>query len=70
MLNETRLKNKIRAAFNEEKEEEDASAAMDRIATKLAQAIVEEIKQIGIIYTAGLTSSTGPVAGTFNYTIS
>ncbi|MFB6454436.1 hypothetical protein ACE38W_04125 [Chitinophaga sp. Hz27] len=70
MLNETRLKNKIRAAFNEETEEQDASAAMDRIATKLAQAVIEEIKQVSIQYSTGLTAPNGPVAGTFNYTIS
>ncbi|MBV8255006.1 MAG: hypothetical protein JO154_20565 [Chitinophaga sp.] len=70
MLNETRLKNKIRAAFSEEKEEKDAAAAMDRIATKLAQAVIEEIKQISIMYNAGLVAPNGPVSGTFNYTIS
>jgi hypothetical protein len=70
MLDELRLKDKIRAAFNEQAEENDAAAAMNRISEKIAQAIIAEIKDIKITYVAGLTTSSGPVGGQFNYNIS
>ncbi|WP_160711294.1 hypothetical protein [Chitinophaga solisilvae] len=70
MLDENRLRNTIRAAFNEAEEKNDAGAAMDRIAEKLAKAIVAEVRQLKITYTAGLNSTSGgPVSGIFNYTI-
>lgn len=70
MLDELRLKDKIRAAFNEQAEESDAEAAMNRISEKIAKAIVAEIKEIRITYVAGLTTFSGPVSGQFNYNIS
>lgn len=72
MMNKTRLKNSIRAAFSEEREEKDAAAAMDRIAEKIAEAVIAEVKEIEITYISGLTSATGgPVtpAGPLKYTI-
>ena len=45
MLDANRLKNKIKQAFiDEQTEETDHNASVDRIAQKLAQAIVDEIK--------------------------
>lgn len=70
MLNESRLKTKIKAAFDESGETKDAVGAIDRIAGKLAQAIVEEIKQLNIKYTGGLGTTSGiPVSGILNHTV-
>ena len=71
MLDVNRLKNKIKLAFEAEQTEEvDHNASLDRIAQKLAQAIVDEIKEAKVIYTAGLTAPNGAVTGTINHTIS
>ncbi|MGJ1244281.1 hypothetical protein [Sphingobacterium siyangense] len=69
-LSKTRLKNKIIEAFhNEQTEEQDHEAALDRIADKLASCLIDEIKELKINYTGGLTAPNGPVNGTFNATI-
>ena len=71
MLDVNRLKNKIKLAFEAEQTEEvDHNESLDRIAQKLAQAIVDEIKEAKVNYTAGLVSPTGAVTGTINHTIS
>ena len=70
MLNEDRLKAKLKAAMNEQAEEEDAEAASDRICAAMAKAIIEEIKELKITYSSGLTAPNGAVAGTFNHTVS
>ncbi|MCC9071212.1 hypothetical protein LNQ49_06345 [Flavobacterium sp. F-65] len=71
MLSADRLKSKIRAAFEAEQNEEvDHNASLDRISSKLANAIVEEIKNAKIEYIAGLAAPNGPVTGTINHTIS
>ncbi len=71
MLDVNRLKNKIKQAFiDEQTEETDHNASVDRIAQKLAQAIVDEIKEAKVNYTAGLTAPNGAVTGTINHTIS
>lgn len=66
--NQARLKAAIVAA-NEGQEETDADVAWDRYATKLAAAIIVEIKAATISYTNGLTSPSGVVAGIFNNVI-
>ena len=69
MLDKNRLKAKIRAAFEyEQNEEENANNSLDRIADKLATAIIEEIKELRINYTSGLVapSSGGGVTGSLN----
>jgi hypothetical protein len=71
MLDATRLKASIKAAFQDEQTEEvDHNASLDRIAEKLADAIVAEIKEAKIEYTSGLVSPNGPVTGIINHTIS
>lgn len=46
-LNKTRLKDKIKAAFKAEQAEQvDHEMALDRIAEKLADCIVDEIKEL------------------------
>ena len=70
MLDVNRLKNKIKLAFQAEQTEQvDHNASLDRISQKLAQAIVDEIKEAKVNYTAGLVSPTGAVTGTINHTI-
>lgn len=69
-LDKNRLKAKIKAAFLLAKAEEvDANTALDQLCDKLAECIVDEIKELIINYTTGLVSTTGPVTGTFNATI-
>lgn len=72
-LNETRLANKIIAVMDEcQKETNDPNASKVNFATKLAKAIVEEIKEAKINYTTGLTAPSGGglVTGTITHTIS
>jgi hypothetical protein len=69
MLDEERLKNNLIAAYNEEAEEVDANAAVERIMGKVAQAIIQEIKQLNIIYTTGLIAGANPVVGQLQHTV-
>lgn len=70
-LDSNRLKAKIKEAFEaEQSEQNDHNSALDRIADKLAQAIVEEIKQLKINYNNGLLAPNGAVTGTINASIS
>lgn len=71
-LNQVRLKNKIKAAFQaEQSEQSDYNASLDRISDKISQAVIEEIKELKIMYSTGLTtpSGGGPVTGTLTHTI-
>lgn len=70
MLDKNRLKGKIKDAFEaEQNEQEDHNASLERISEKLAQAIIDEIKQLKVNYTNGLTAPNGAVTGTINHTI-
>lgn len=69
MLDVTRLKAALLLAFVEDTEESDSAAATDRVCTKMAQAIVDEIKQVKINYVNGLTAPNGPVGGVINHTV-
>ncbi len=72
-LVQSRLKAKIKAAFEAEQSEEvDHNASLDRIADKLATAIIEEIQFLKVNYTTGLVapSGGGPVTGTITHTVS
>lgn len=70
-LDSNRLKAKIKEAFEaEQQEQNDHNTALDSIADKLAQAIVEEIKQLRINYSNGLLAPNGAVTGTINASIS
>jgi hypothetical protein len=69
-LDNDRLKQKIKAAFKaEQSEEEDSDASLDRIAQKISDALIDEVKQMKITYTNGLVSPNGAVTGVFNATI-
>jgi transcriptional regulator NrdR family protein len=70
-LSKDRLKAKIKAAFkHEQTEQKNADDSLERISDKLAQAIIEEIKETTITYISGLTAGSNTVAGTFKNTIS
>lgn len=70
MLNKNRLKGKIKDAFEQEQnEEQNANDSLDRVAEKLATAIIDEIKELTITYNGGLTAPNGAVAGTFKNTV-
>ena len=70
-LLQSRLKAKIKAAFEAEQTEEvNYEASVDRISDKLATAIIEEIQFLKINYTVGLTAPNGPVTGTIIHTVS
>lgn len=72
MINQSQLKNAIKAAFDDESDTEvDEAEARDRIADKISAAVVVAIKQMTITYSSGLAapSGGGPVTGSFNYTI-
>lgn len=69
MLNEERLKDKLIAAFNEQGEETDADAAIERIMGKVAKAIISEMKDLKIVYAAGLNAGTIPVTGQLQHTV-
>lgn len=70
-LDEQRLKGKIKAAFEAEQiEEQSHEESLNRIAEKLAKAIIEEIKELKITYTVGLTAPNGTVTGIFTYQLS
>lgn len=71
-LNIERLKGKIKAAYQAEQTEEvDHNASLDRIAQKLSEAVIEEIKEAQIQYSTGLVapSGGGPVTGSMTHTI-
>lgn len=44
--------------------------ALGKLASNLADAVINAVKSIRIDYQTGLTTSVGPVGGTFTYTIS
>jgi hypothetical protein len=72
MLDENRLKGKIKQAFiDEQNEQQDHNGSVDRIAQKIAKAVVDEVKEIQITYTPTLVAPSGGgiVTGTFTYTI-
>jgi len=72
MLDTQRLKSKIKEALiNEQTEEESANDSLERISLAIAKAVIEEIKEAKINYSAGLVAQPGggAVTGTLTYTI-
>lgn len=66
------MKGKIVAVMKQTREEtKDPDGSMNLFAEKMAEAIIEEIKELKIIYTTGLVAppSGGPVTGTIEATI-
>lgn len=66
------IKGEIKSAFTAVMDQkENRGDALDKVADKLADAIINAIKSQQITYSAGLVapSTGGPVTGMFNYTI-
>lgn len=69
-LNEAKITADIREAFAQVMNDEgDRDAALDKVAKTLAGSIIDAITSMQITYTTGLTTSMGPVTGTFGFTI-
>ena len=68
------IKSEVKEAFTAvmNQQGDDREGALDKVADKLADAIINAIKSQQITYTAGLVAPSmgGPVTGTFNYVIS
>ena len=68
------IKSEVKDAFTAvmNQKDDDREGALDKVADKLADAIINAIKSQQITYTAGLVSPSmgGPVTGAFNYVIS
>lgn len=73
-LNKERLKNNIKAAYEDTAANggDTKEAQLSYLCTKLADVIVDEIKELTINYTAGLNAPPGggPVTGTITHTVS
>ena len=68
------IKSEVKDAFTAvmNQKDDDREGALDKVADKLADAIINAIKSQQITYTAGLVAPSmgGPVTGAFNYEIS
>jgi len=68
------IKSEVKDAFTAvmNQKDDDREGALDKVADKLADAIINAIKSQQITYTAGLVAPSmgGPVTGAFNYVIS
>ena len=72
MINETQLKAEIKAALDSTSDTViDPAVGREQAAEAIAAAVVKQLKNIQITYTAGLVAppSGGPVTGVLNYTI-
>jgi hypothetical protein len=78
MLNEQRLTQAIKAVLdadspsNQENDADNAELVASRLkmANGIAKAVINEIKEAKVLYSAGLTAPNGPVTGSLNHTIS
>jgi hypothetical protein len=71
MLDKTRLKNNLKAAYIEASAIEGTeNDVLEVFCEKLAGVLVDEIKQVKINYTNGLTAPNGVVGGALNHTVS
>lgn len=70
-LDEARLKGTLKQAYNDVAWNElEAADALDLFCGKLAKVIVDEVKQLKINYSGGLTAPNGAVGGSINHTVS
>ena len=70
-LNKAILAQAIAKAFiDQTAKKENTEAAIQDLATKIADAIDIYVKDLQITYTTGLTASTYSVVGSFTYTLS
>ena len=66
-LNKIQLKNEIKSILEDMETRETDSK--QEFAERLADAIDSYVRQIDVIYVAGLVAPTGPVTGTFQNTV-
>lgn len=64
-LSKERLKQKLKTAFSHPHTETN----IDTVAGEIAQAIIEEIKELKILYTSGLIAPNGAVTGQIKHTV-
>lgn len=70
-LNTNRLKDRIKTAYHLAAQvDTTAEEGLDRFAEALSEAIVDEIKQLSILYNGGLMAPNGSVGGTINHSVS
>ncbi|KAA6327238.1 hypothetical protein EZS27_023763 [termite gut metagenome] len=71
MLVKETIQSEIKDAFTSVMNQADDKRedALDAVADKIAEAVVNAIKSAQITYSTGLITSMGPVTGMFNYTI-
>lgn len=71
-LDNVRLKNNLKAMYLDAEENGGNNRAdqLDYFCAKLADVIIEEIKQLHINYTNGLIAGSTPVTGAINHTVS
>ena len=71
-LDKDRLKNNLKAMYQDAEANGGNSRELqlDYFCMKLADVLVEEIKQLKINYTNGLAAASTPVTGVINHTVS
>lgn len=71
-LSKPRLKANLIAMYQDAEANggNDRAAQLDYFCEKLADVMIEEIKQLVIGYTTGLTAGATAVTGTLNHTVS
>jgi aspartyl/asparaginyl-tRNA synthetase len=71
-LDKTRLKNNLKTMYQDMEVNGGNSREdqLDYFCEKLADVLVEEIKNLKVNYTNGLTAGSTPVAGLLNHTVS
>jgi len=70
MLVKQTIKTEVAAAFKSVMNDEgDRNTAIDKVADKIAEAVINAIKSQEITYMSGLIAPTGAVTGVFKYTI-
>lgn len=71
-LDKTRLKNNLKALYIDAETNggDTRVAQLDYFCEKLADVLVDEIKQLHINYTSGLTAGANAVVGSINHTVS
>lgn len=72
MLNETRLKSNLIDLYHQVEAAggDTREAQLEYFCEQLAIILVNEIKQLKITYTNGLTAASNPVVGVLNHTVS
>lgn len=70
-LSKLRLKNNLKAAYEDAEANGGDTRAeqLDYFCDKLADVLIDEIKELSIQYTSGLLAPNGAVTGVINHTV-